>query len=299
MCILCVFRRIRLYFRFVERILKYQNIHLFTIEATYGKRQSCIKDNEKLQHERHTIISLQTNHEIWIKENLINLAVQRLPENWEYVCWCDTDLIFQNDNWTYETIEMLQHYPVVQCFQTCGDLAYDGHIMHTYKSFCYQLWLNHGCYKNNNNYNVYHPGYVWACTRYFWNLMGGLVDYAILGSADHHMALAFIGQVQKSYHQGVCQNYKLLLKNFEDRVKCQWYNLGYVNGTILHEWHGSKKLRRYKERWSILVDNNFDPLSDIKKDCQGLYQLAKCKPMLKFAIQRYFCERNEDSVEIE
>lgn len=35
-----------------------------------------------------------------------------------------------------------------------------------------------------------HTGYVWACTRYFWENVGGLMDFCILGSADHNMALA-------------------------------------------------------------------------------------------------------------
>jgi hypothetical protein len=31
---------------------------------------------------------------IWLKENLINIAVQRLPQNIEYVAWLDADIEF-------------------------------------------------------------------------------------------------------------------------------------------------------------------------------------------------------------
>jgi hypothetical protein len=128
--------------------------------------------------------------------------------------------------------------------------------------------------------------------------MGGLIDFAVLGSADHHMALAWIGNVNCSMNINLSPNYKLLLNIFQDR--CERHiqrNIGYVNGTILHHWHGAKRHRQYKERWQILVENEFDPIHDIKRDWQGLYQLENTKIKLKDDIRRYFRERNEDSID--
>ena len=36
-------------------------------------------------------------------------------------------------------------------------------------------------------------------------------------------------------------------------------NVGYVDGLVLHHWHGHKADRKYGNRWRIYVDNKFDP----------------------------------------
>jgi hypothetical protein len=51
-------------------------------------------------------------------------------------------------------------------------------------------------------------------------------------------------------------------------------------------------------RWRILLDNNFDPRTDISRDWQGVYQLTGNKPRLRDQIRAYFRDRNEDSPEL-
>ena len=62
----------------------------------------------------------------------------------------------------------------------------------------------------------------------------------------------------------------------------------------MHYFHGNKADRKYQDRWKILVDNQFDPLVDIYKDSNGLWQLDDTKIKLRDSIRRYFRERNED-----
>jgi hypothetical protein len=42
----------------------------------------------------HRHIQLVAPSIMWLKENLINIAVQRLPQNIEYVAWLDADIEF-------------------------------------------------------------------------------------------------------------------------------------------------------------------------------------------------------------
>ena len=126
--------------------------------------------------------------------------------------------------------------------------------------------------------------------------MGGLIDYSILGSGDHHMALGLIGKVECSHPKDIHPNYKRLLKDFERNVKS--LKLGYIDGTILHHWHGDLKLRRYKERWQILTENCYDPLFDVEKDPVGLYQLTELGQRLENDIRDYFAGRLEDDTRI-
>lgn len=128
--------------------------------------------------------------------------------------------------------------------------------------------------------------------------MGGLVDWAILGSADHHMACAFIGEAYQSLPGWMEGGYMEMLMAFQDRcVRGFGRRLGYVRGNICHSWHGSKKRRLYRERWAILKDGEYDPTTDLHKDWQGVLCLTNEKPWLAEEISRYFRQRNEDGID--
>jgi hypothetical protein len=72
-------------------------------------------------------------------------------------------------------------------------------------------------------------------------------------------------------------------------------DLGFVEGTILHHWHGRKSSRKYVERWSILVDNKYDPNTDVYYDEHGLLQLTGDNHGLRDGIRDYFAQRNDDA----
>jgi hypothetical protein len=243
-------------------------------------------------------IKLRTVHELWYKENMINIGVQSLPTGWQYMAWIDTDIEFQRADWAEETIDELQHYSIVQLFSHAVDLGPNKETIKVHQGFGYNY--NKGeTWKAPNYGTFWHPGYAWACTKKAFNDMGGLLDFAPLGSADHHMALAWIGIVEKSINHDLHENYKFMCKTYQDR--CERHikrNIGHVQGTIMHHWHGDKKYRQYKERWQILTEHKFNPLTDIKKDWQGLWQLEDVKLGFRDDLRRYFRERHEDSIDI-
>jgi Pyruvate/2-oxoacid:ferredoxin oxidoreductase delta subunit len=240
-------------------------------------------------------IKLRTDHELWFKENLINIAVRHLPKKWEYMAWVDSDLEFQNKDWVRETLEQLQTYKVVQLFSHCLDLGIKHEALQVHTGIFY-AYCNGEIYNPPTKYgNYFHVGYAYAITRQAYDNIGGLLDFPILGSADNHMALAFIGSVDLSLNKNLHPNYRLLCNIFQERCeKNIKRNVGYVHGTILHHFHGNKVDRKYQSRWQILIENKFDPLVDIYKDSNGLWQLNDNKPKLRDDIIRYFRERNED-----
>ena len=278
-------RRYQLFNDFCERMKKEEQVELITVELQQSSRPFVTKSK----------IKLRTEHELWFKENLINIAVRHLPPDWEYMAWIDSDLEFQNKNWARETIEQLQTYKVVQLFTHCIDLGIKQETLQVHTGMMY-AYCNGEIYNPPSKYgNYFHVGYCWAMTKEAYNNIGGLLEFPILGSADNHMALALIGIVDQSLNKNLHENYKLLCHIFQDR--CKRYikkNVGYVHGTILHHFHGNKVDRKYQSRWNILVDNKFDPLVDIIKDCNGLWQLDNQKIKLRDDIIRYFRERNED-----
>jgi hypothetical protein len=88
-----------------------------------------------------------------------------------------------------------------------------------------------------------------------------------------------------------------MLYNWQDlAIKNIKRNIGHVHGTALHSWHGKMKNRGYGDRWKILVKHNFNPMTDLKRDSQGLWQLASDKWQLRDDLRSYFNSRNEDEI---
>jgi hypothetical protein len=245
--------------------------------------------------------TLQTSDELWLKENALNLAVSRLPTDWQYVAWIDTDIVFERDDWALETVHQLQHYAVVQMFQTAVDLGPDGEVFSYYRSFAWCYVTNQPHPRPMRYLPYWHPGYAWACTREAWEGMGGLLDFAILGSGDHHMANALVGRAQYSFPKDIHANYRSRVLAWQENAEASIKrNVGYVPGTILHHWHGKKRDRKYRDRWEILIKNDFDPERHINYDRQRLLQLsATAPPQLRDDIRLYFRQRNEDSNDTE
>jgi len=291
--------RIRLFRDFIKQL---EHVNHKVVEIAHAERPFEVTDFKNPHH-----IQLRSKSILWLKENMMNIGISRLPGNWKYVAFVDADVSFSRPDWVSETIAQLQIYKVVQMFSHCIDLGPNEEPLQTHQGFGYS-WV-HGLYKDSRGrvgppptgkYSHWHPGYAWAFTREAIESIGGrLLDFSILGSGDHHMACSFIGQVEKSIPKGISQGYRDLCLEFNERCKALNRAVGYVKMTLLHHWHGKKKDRKYKDRWSILMEHGFDPKRDLEKDWQGVYFL-KClsKVPLQTSIYAYFLERNEDSVDV-
>lgn len=298
--------RYRLYRDFAERMRAAGVIH-HTVELSFGARPYEIVHNG---HGRH--IKVRTFEELWHKENMINIGIAALPEDWEYVAWIDADIVFTNPDWAVETVHQLQHHHVVQLFSHAIDMGPRRETLQSFAGFAYMYHQGGCCPPKGHGWTPYcgppkgnvfwHPGYAWAARREAIDHLGGLLDFPILGSADHHMAMALIGEAGRSIHKGVSHAYRAEVMEWQGRAEHHIQrDIGYVDGTILHHWHGKKADRKYVDRWHILVDNQFDPRTDLKRDCQHLWQLRVESPRqrrLRDQIRAYFRQRLEDSIDV-
>jgi hypothetical protein len=282
--------RYRLFNEFCKRMAAEPTVRLTTLELQQKNRPFATD----------ATIKLRSDHEIWYKENLINIAVTYLPADWEYMAWIDADIKFLNEKWARETIEQLQTYKLVQLWSHAIDLGPNEVTLNVHRSFMYMYAQGKGY---NSQYGYWHPGYAWACRRSTYNNLGRLMDFAIVGSGDHHMALCFVGLgdkcIPQQFRDKINKNYHELIRIFQ--LKCDKYlkkDVGYVPGTICHYFHGDKKNRKYFERWEILTENDYDPLIDIKYNDVGLLLLEDCKPDLRDSLRKYFRGRNEDSIDL-
>lgn len=283
--------RRRLYDRFEAHMLG-EGVQLTVVECAYGETPHELRPDPRVRHVR-----VWAKTHAWTKENLVNLGIASLPRDWRYVAWIDADIAFRKPGWAAETVHALQHFDVIQPWETCYDLGPNDEHLGLHHSFGRQ-WIKDpvSTGKLGVGYTFAHPGYAWAATRAALEWVGGLLDHAILGAADHHMALALVNKAHLSVPGRIHPNYVKPIMLWQERATRHIAgNLGFLPFTIEHAFHGDKTKRRYIDRWSILTRHGFDPETDIKRNTAGVVELAGNKPDLNRDLWRYFRERSEDA----
>jgi hypothetical protein len=291
--------RVRLYHEFAER-MKCAGVHLITVEQAFGDRPFEVTQAGNPDH-----VQTRSFDALWIKEKLVNIGITHLSQqvpNWGYVAWIDADVSFANPNWVADTIHALQHNMFVQLFSHAVDLGPKNEIIKNHTGFFYQYAQNGFQTPGTasfKKYGTWHPGFGHAARREAVEAVGMLLDWAILGAGDRHMCTAMVGAVETSVPPNINARYLAELVRWQDR--CEQFikrDVGYVDGVLLHHWHGRKSSRKYTERWQILIDNDYDPDTDIKLDTYGQWQLTGNKPRLRDQIRAYFSQRSEDSIDL-
>lgn len=289
--------RDRLLRQFVQHMLD-SGVNLTLVECQLGERPFQFAGLPHINHvgtRHHTLV--------WHKENLLNLGFARLPAEARYLAWIDADVMFRRADWAAATVHALQQYAIVQPWQDCYDLGPHGEHLEAHKSFLslvhHGATIMQGPRASGAPYRFGHPGYAWAATRAALNALGGLIDTAALGAGDHHMALALIGRVGDTIPNTLTQGYKAPLYSWQTRA-ARFINqsVGYLPGTIEHQYHGDKAGRSYIGRWEILAKWRFDPATDLVRNLWNVYELTGNKPGLTRAIDRYFRSRQEDATTI-
>ncbi len=282
---ICFQKRYALFDEFCKRMKKVEKIELISVELQQGHRPF-VTD---------ATIKLRTKDIIWYKENLINIAASKLPKNWKYLLTIDSDVKFLNNNWREDILNALQIYDVIQPFSHVNDLGPNGETLQIHTGLFYAY-----CNGENINWsptykNQYHTGYGLAFTRQAFDAIS-MLEIGILGSADRHMTFGLLGLIDQTLNSKLNPNYKKLCHIYQERaLKHIKRNVGYITGSLFHFYHGCKSSRHYDTRWNILIDNKFDPTTDLYKDSQGLIHLDDDKIKLRDDIRHYFRARNEDS----
>ena len=281
-------RRYILAREFIARMEFEENVILYIVELAYGNQKYYLTEKNNKRH-----LQLRGTVPLWHKENMINIGVKKLlPKTWKAMAWIDADIEFENTSWALDALKVLNgSRDIVQLFSHAVDMDKHYNAMSIFPSFGFQ-------YSKKSKYggtgvNMWHPGFAWACTKKAYDKMDGLYELSICGAGDHNMCFSYIGNSQQSLNSETTDEYKHSIKDFESKVK--QLRLGYVPGVIRHHFHGSKKNRKYQERWHILVDNKYNPEIHITKNNDGLLVPSNsCPKAMLDSILQYFKERNED-----
>lgn len=280
--------RYRLYREF-SRHIEASGAILHTVELALEDQPFAVTEATNPRH-----VQVRSRHHIWHKENLINIAIGRLPRDWKYLAWLDADIAFMRPDWVAETLRQLQLNCFVQMFTHVIDLGPNYEPIDNYEGYAYRRLTGLEATKG-----IGQTGYAWAARREALDSVGGLIDWSILGSNDYFMALGLFGQIEPATTRMPDSNYAAMLLQWQERCrKAVAGPVGYVGNTLVHYWHGRRADRAYSSRWKILVEHQFDPATDLARDRQGVLELTDAKPALRAAIRAYFENRNEDSREL-
>lgn len=308
-------RRFELYWRFAE-MCRQADVKLITVEQAFGNRQFMVTEPENPYH-----VQVRSIEELWHKEGMINLGIQRAhsiaPDGVREVAWIDADCrpMCMPRTWFEETWHQLQHYEFVQMWEWMIDLDVNHNPLGAPMASFMANYIKHGApdpeeFKRIERANVDNygskifgrPGLAWAANIDALNKVGMLIDFAILGAGDWYMAHGLVGTLETARSEYAYGPYMAKMLDWQDKAQ-RWIkrDVGFVPGTVVHDFHGKKVNRQYGSRGKILRDNRYNPDTDVKYDSFGLLQLEtwdERQIKMRDQIRAYFRARNEDSIDV-
>jgi hypothetical protein len=299
-------RRYELYDRFA-RMVREAGIDLITVEIALGDRQFEVTK----PHTPHDV-QIRTIEEYWHKESGVDIGINHGRRLWPHkktVAWIDGDCEPVGRTFRQacaETWHELQSYRIVQMWEWLQPLDYYAAPVGSPNPSFMANYI-----KTGNPYPRKQPGYptqwgspglAWAANLEALTAIGGVPDAAILGAGDWYLAHMLISDLPIPQMDGYTAGYRhywLHRQNLcERRIE---RDVGYVRGMWIHYWHGKTINRGYNTRERILIDNRYDPYTDLKRDHHGLWQLETWEPRqrrMRDAIRAYFRARNEDGIDL-
>jgi hypothetical protein len=283
-----------------------QGLNIMLLEIAFGDLP--FVGNELLVDR---VVQFRSNSVLWHKERLFNLALDHLPDSCEAVCWLDGDILFQNSAWVNDTLNALQNHKVVQPFEFCTwlppmtDNITEDTVNYPvvngeggqHHSFGYG-WNKFGKAGLKAQIFYGHVGFAWAIRRDVIQEIG-FYDGCIVGSNDVLMAQAFVGnyeflkQQSHRYNASFLQHYHKWSRKALDAVGG---DVSFIEGNVLHLWHGQSSSRSYTERLEITKNLNVDPSTDLLIGENGLYELPESSGALAEQLNNYFSNRKEDYI---
>ena len=284
-------RRLANYRVFRERL----TVPLVAVELAYGP------NFELNENDAEILVQLRGGRDIlWQKERLLNLALRVLPSSCRKVAWLDCDVVFEADDWPERTSALLDRFMLVQPFSHVHWMPPDwepgqarppeGQLLGSVPFLiasgmpvadCLGVLCAHG--------------FAWAADRQLLEAHR-LYDACVIGGADSAIVRAAYGCFEDATRL-------LHLNNQRREHYLAWANpffatvrakVAFVEGNLLHLWHGKLEHRGYRKRYEGLRRFQFDPFEDIAIGHNGAWRWNSDKREMHDYVRDYFASRRED-----
>ena len=274
-------RRILMNYLYTVEKLKLAKIPYYTMELVYNGRNSEIAD----------AFHVRAKSYMFHKENLCYLLEKRIPKYYTKLLFLDADVVFSDPDWYNKLSESLDSYEVVQPFTNAIWLNLE------YNTICKtQITCVLDKDKTVNNLQGAHVGFAWAFQRSYFNEVG-MFQYDILGSGDSVSSMLFLNN-RANYHSSIQREKRITYMSslIRQHLKKRCPTITFLNGNIIHLWHGSWENRQYYEKELLLTSvNNIQKLISINKD--GVFEFKDLK--LNDILYKYFIDRDDDGLSLQ
>ena len=281
---------------------------LYTAELAYGDAPFMATDAGNPHHLQLRYADPATPAVVWAKENLLNLAVQRLlPRRVAALGFIDAEVSFENAGWAVDALAQIRdgRADVVQPYSV---ISYGG--LEDWPSAGYERarlgaafeapqtlkeWFAEA--KGGNEALVW--VYSWSC----WQRIGGAFFDKDLGTLND--ITTFAAAVAPGYEELVFPRTSVpadFTQDFRDTVgayvAAAWRGageprVGYVPGRVFHEEHGSFHNRGYLSLRPALA--LYEPSRHVAYDAHGLLMPTAAMPRhIIESLAAYFAARRED-----
>lgn len=282
---------------------KRQGLKLITVELSFSEDGSF----ELEEGDADKLIQIKGGERniLWQKEALLNIALKNLPDDCDKVIWTDCDLVFHNDSWVEDTAKLLEEYNAVHPFSSVVFLPEE--IDSSDKLGSIEIGISETTIMHSLGRGISHfgpemireyrsivsglIGYAWSIRRELIDDIG-FFDQMILGGGDSVMAHAFYGVKWRNPSVYVTPDALKEADAWCEEIypKVQG-SVHYSPGLVDHLWHGTRKNRRYFDRWRVL--ETMDHYKDISKNSDGIFEWATHAKEFQAPVKKYFHDRQE------
>jgi hypothetical protein len=250
---------------FFENKLRAANIPYFTAEMVIGDQPPMLASPTVRFHSKSAL---------FYKEALWNRLEQAIPEQYNKICFLDSDIIFDRPDWLDAISELLESHDMVHPFESMLYLDLNYNILSSHKTYmCDPMsWAF---------------GFGYGISRSLFKNINGFFDKAILGSGDTYMSLCISNNHAKyilsinNYVSSEFLKYKEHFQSFNPKVT-------YLPCNVYHLYHGSVIHRNYDLRYKNI---NLDE-STFQLNSDGFLEFSD--PTMNSLTYNYFKSRQED-----
>jgi hypothetical protein len=253
------------------------------------------------------LVRIEGGDVLWQKERLLNVGIAHLPAQCRAVSVLDCDIVFENRDWPRQALARLERSQAVQLFSETHFLQRDAgpgfslagaelrgsfaRAMRARGPFLECLGAPGGIGRARHA-----PGLAWAFRRELLD-RHGLFDGCVIGGGDTAMVCASWGafdvlEERHAMSAGQRRYYRAWAEPWYESVRG---NADFIDGKLLHLWHGEVADRHAATRHLDLIAHDFDPRHDLARDGDGPWRWASPKPALHRMLVDYFAARREDA----
>lgn len=230
----------------------------------------------------------------WIfamRENLVNVGIKHLPDDWQYMAWIDQHIYWEDQYWFEKSIWLMSHHNINQLLNgseflnvTNGTMYHLESVGKKFEQYGYEAW----------RHDPKQWGLAWAMRKEVYEKVGNLLDICIGTKCDLYQVFAYLGG--RYTEQTGNADYANAIGKWQDHAK-EVYNkdIGYLKSKVYHFVHciGTCQTSNYDMQIWLLKKHNYNPLTDLKRDEEGRLSLVNNEALARDLWRAYGGEYRE------